>query len=235
VSRRLTPGDKPSATAIRRSDEMDNTLNVYIDPSGEVNAQFAQQMTRPSVRAALTIRPYSKNTLGALGVNALVDELSKQCTAVINNDMKRPEAMLIAQAHTLEAIFHELARLAASNVGEHLGAAETFMRLALKAQSQCRATIETLSVIKNPPAAVSFVKQANIAHGPQQVNNGTIPLASRAGDSEIQQSRLLGATNGERLDIGATTAARSADPPLEAVGALNRTAHEKGKGASGSQ
>lgn len=36
---------------------------------------------------------------------------------------------------------------------------------------KCRATIETLAEIKNP-RAVAFVTQANIAHGPQQVNNG---------------------------------------------------------------
>jgi hypothetical protein len=37
--------------------------------------------------------------------------------------------------------------------------------LALKAQSQCRATLETLAAIKNPQP-VAFVRQANIAHGP---------------------------------------------------------------------
>jgi hypothetical protein len=40
--------------------------------------------------------------------------------------------------------------------------------LALKAQSQCRATLETLTTIKSPP--VLFAKQENIAAGPEQVN-----------------------------------------------------------------
>jgi hypothetical protein len=57
------------------------------------------------------------------------------------------------------------------------------MRLALKAQRQCRATIETLVMAKNP-APVTFVKQANVAHGPQQVNNGPPAEASRARESE---------------------------------------------------
>jgi hypothetical protein len=43
------------------------------------------------------------------------------------------------------------------------------MRLALKAQGQCRATLETLAVLKNPPTV--FAKQANIAAGAQQVTN----------------------------------------------------------------
>ena len=46
----------------------------------------------------------------------------------------------------------------------HLQAAETYMRLALKSQSQCRTTVETLAEIKNP-RQVAFVKQANIAGG----------------------------------------------------------------------
>ena len=40
------------------------------------------------------------------------------------------------------------------------------MRMALKAQNQCRMTLETLATIKNPP--VVFAKQANTAQGPQQ-------------------------------------------------------------------
>ena len=44
-------------------------------------------------------------------------------------------------------------------MNEHLPAAETYMRLALKAQSQCRATLETLANIKNPPTV--FARQAN--------------------------------------------------------------------------
>jgi len=56
-------------------------------------------------------------------------------------------------------------------MGEYIKAAETYMRLALKAQSQCARTIEVLAAMKNPP--VVFAKQANISHGHQQVNNGT--------------------------------------------------------------
>ena len=43
-----------------------------------------------------------------------------------------------------------------------------FYRLALKAQSQCRATLETLSNITESP--VIFAKRVNIAHN-QQINN----------------------------------------------------------------
>jgi len=49
-------------------------------------------------------------------------------------------------------------------MNEYLGAAETDMRLALRSQSQSRATIETLATIKNPPTV--YAKQVNLANGP---------------------------------------------------------------------
>jgi hypothetical protein len=62
---------------------------------------------------------------------------------------------------------------------------EIFMRVALKAQSQCRATLETLAAIKNPPLV--YAKQANVTTGPQQINNGTM----RTGEKQIQPNKLL--------------------------------------------
>jgi len=54
-----------------------------------------------------------------------------------------------------------------------MGAAESYMRLALRAQNQCQATLRTLGEIKSPKN-VAFVKQANIAKN-QQVNNNATP------------------------------------------------------------
>jgi hypothetical protein len=127
--------------------------------------------------------------------------------------------MLMTQAHTLDAIFNELARRAASNMGEYMNAMERYLRLALKAQSQCRATLETLATIKNPP--VIYAKQANIANGPQQVNNGT-PPAHAGGKTAIEPNKLLEHEHGQRLDTETTGAAIGADKGLETVGAIDR-------------
>lgn len=82
------------------------------------------------------------------------------------------------------------------------------MKLALKAQSQCRSTLQAISKIKNP-MIVGYVRQANVAYGPQQVNN------------MIQENELLDTRRGERLDFGATTETISSDSEMETVGALN--------------
>ncbi|MDP3856769.1 MAG: hypothetical protein Q8Q73_03305 [Stagnimonas sp.] len=97
---------------------------------------------------------------------------------------------MAAQAHTLDAIFNHPACRAAHNLSEHLPAAETYMRLALKVQSQCRTTLESLAAIKNP--TVVFAKQANIAHGPQQVNNRTVRAPARARKTGKQAKRTIG-------------------------------------------
>jgi hypothetical protein len=127
------------------------------------------------------------------------DEVEK----VWKGDLSGLEATLTAQAINLDKIFNEMARRAASNMGQYRDSMEVYMKLALKAQSQCRTTLQTLAEIKNPQP-VAFVKQANIAHGPQQINNGTPPPESRAEKNQNQPNELLEVNNGKRLDTGTT-------------------------------
>jgi len=94
---------------------------------------------------------------------------------------------------------------------------DRFTRLALKAQGQCRATVKTLAVIKNPPTV--FARQANIAHGPQQVSN-SVSLAG-AGNPVTRQNELLGA-HGERLDLEAARTAGARDQAVAPMGTINR-------------
>ena len=84
---------------------------------------------------------------------------------------------------------------------EHI---DRLTRLALKAQAQCRATIETLTLIKNPTTV--FASQANIAHGPQQVNNTRVGRLSREDGPETDPITLLEGPR-ERMDCGTTRAA----------------------------
>lgn len=149
---------------------------------------------------------------------ALVAETSR----VRTGDLTGLEEMLAAQAVTLNAIFTQLAYQASKmTIVDHI---DRFTRLSFKAQSQCRATVETLAAIKNP--ATVFARQANIAHGPQQVNNTAVlsgrdvPRA-RAGNQESEQIKVLEA-HGERLDRGTTRVAGSGDSTMAPVGALNR-------------
>lgn len=109
-------------------------------------------------------------------------------------------------------------------MGEDIDAIEIYLRLGLKAQAQCRATIQTLSEMKNP-RPVAFVKQANIANGPQQVNNG-VPAPGPPSRAEIPanpSNEVLGLNHEQRLDTGTAGAAGGAHSRLETVGAVERS------------
>jgi len=107
-----------------------------------------------------------------------------------------------------------------------MNAAEKYMRLALKAQGQCRATLETLAAIKNPQPYI----QNNKAQY-QQVNNGTAPSEGNNQTStrtHAHAEKNPENTNGlledktheqEWLDTGAPETASGNDKELETVGA----------------
>lgn len=180
---------------------------------------IAKSVLLPTVQAALSIKRLNAED-EAIDVGPLITALREQTNAVIGGNISRGEAMLTAQAHTLDALFNHLVIRATANMGQYLESTQTYMKLALKAQSQCRTTWEAISSIKNPKTA-GYVRQQNIANGPQQINNGEGELTEK--NSENEQSKLLEKVNGERLDLGTAATAESVDTGLEAVGTLNGT------------
>ncbi len=139
--------------------------------------------------------------------------------------------LLMAQMLALNSIFTSLA-LKAQPDDESVPTRdkETFLRLALKAQSQCRLTLETLMAIGNPP--VLFTQQANVAFGPQQVNNGVAssrPTSgvdaggdAQHGSHKPPQNELLEKDDGERMDTRTPGAAGGGDSSMVPVAAINR-------------
>jgi hypothetical protein len=195
-------------------------LEVPQQPSETTAEALAHTALRPTVQAALTLMDYNKG-FGELAIDTLVTDLRQQCEQASKGDLNRAEALLTAQAHTLDGIFNYLARKAMHC--DYLKQYEAYLRLGLKAQSQCRATLETLAAVKNPKP-VAFVQQANIAHGPQQVNNEAAQPSqtSRARETETQPNKLLEAQNDDRLDTEAQGSTGLADSALETVGAIDR-------------
>ena len=124
--------------------------------------------------------------------------------------------MLSAQAHTLDAIFGELARRASACM-DTPKFMETYMKMALRAQTQARSTWEAISVIQNPPVA-RYVKQANISGGHQQVNNG-----SRALETENSPNELIEEHHVETMDFGAPSEASRTHTAVETVGEIYGT------------
>ena len=179
----------------------------------------AAMTLHPTANAAAVIAEYGK-PFGDPSIDNLMDSLAVSVDALNKGSMKRCEAMLFGQAHVLQAIFTSLSRRAINQ--DFMKNYETYLRLALKAQGQCRATLETLAAIKNPP--VIFAKQANFAHGPQQVNNGMPSAMPHAREEKtIQSNELLtdGVQNGPTMDSGRTSATSGIDTELATVGKID--------------
>lgn len=202
------------------------TLLQPPDTPDQTRDQFmAKAAAGGIVGNARTLVTYGKATFGELSLTECVAVLKQTAQGLNGGDLGAAVAMLSAQAVALDSMFGELARRSALNMGEYTDAMERYMRLALKAQGQCRATLETLAAIKNPP--VVFAKQANIANGPQQVNNGLNSETStrgRARDIESEPTELLEATYAQRMDTGATGSASRTDSDLAPLGKVDRAA-----------
>lgn len=176
----------------------------------------ARLVMNPSFQAAFSIHAFGESKTDVVG---FFNEMTSQVDAINSGDLGRAEAMLITQAHTLNELFNNLVRRAGNQ--DHLEKLETYLRLAFKSQGQCRATLETLANIKNPPLVIA--KQANISHGHQQVNNGAPSTQAHAEKNINPQNELLEVQHGsEKMDTRATGEAIGADPAMATLGEIHR-------------
>ena len=154
-----------------------------------------------------------------------VQTLRERVKKVQSGDLRSVEKTLVAQADTLDGVFNAMLSRAIDNQA-NAGHFEMFMRVALKAQAQCRTTFETLAEIKNPQPT-TFVKQQNVG-AVQQVNN-TLTHAQGIENrpNELSERR----EHVEVLDPGTTDAAIEAHPRMEAMAEIHRTEDTRGKKA----
>ncbi len=179
---------------------------------------FADVITGPAVSALCVIQAAtSKGVSDKIDAPGMLTVLEQHAAAVNRGDMTRAEDMLINQATALQSLFTSLTeRGFAQSTMPNL---EGFMRLALRAQSQCRATLETLAAIKNPP--IVYARQANVTTGPQQINNGTA-APPQAREIETDQSQLSRGTHELLPDARASGNASRVNPAMETLGEIDR-------------
>jgi len=205
----------------------DPSAIIVEQTKGESKEQAVARIAlSPSLQSALALRDFNK-ACGELELMSLVEELRHQIGQAIDGDLGRAEAMLTTQAHSLDAIFSNLARRAIN--AEYLSGFDTYLKLGLRAQSQCRATLETLAAIKNPVGR-AYVGQANFAHN-QQVNNTT--AYSRTGENKKTPSKLLEDKEHEPdkwLDSGTPKETVKVDSDLATVGEQLRAENKRRQG-----
>ena len=194
-------------------------IPLVVKPDEDKNPRHSELMASPEFAALRVIRAAEgdKGFGAELDLPSLIDRLRTQAGAVNAGEMQQVEAMLMNQATALQSLFARLIeRGMHSELMNHF---DTYLRLALRAQSQCCRTLEALAEIKNPP--VVFAKTANIAHQ-QQVNNGVIPAESRPPATDTPPNKLLECVPGERLDCGTPTTASGVNPQLATLESIHR-------------
>ena len=214
------------------SDSPSNRLAVQGEPGNSEAAALARTALRPTVQAGITATKLLAPSFPEPDLGELIKCLLENVAATAKGDLSRAEAMLVSQAQTLDLLFHKLTRQAVHNIGSYPETVALYMKLALRAQSQCRAVAETLHEMKYP-RPVAFFQQANIANGPQQVNNGgaAAPQASRVGENQNRPNELLeGIGNGERLDGEATQSTAASHTQMATLGEIDGTTVNSGQG-----
>ncbi len=186
-----------------------------IDEQGRNYAKLITSAELAAYRVIGVMQP--KNLADEIDTPTLLATLRDQAAAVQTGDLAHAEAMLINQASSLQALFVRLTERAMEQT--QMPNLEGFMRLALRAQSQCRATMETLAAIKNPP--IVYARQANVTTGPQQINNGTA-APTRAREIETEQTQLSGGIHELLPDTRASGYASRVNPALETMGEIDR-------------
>jgi hypothetical protein len=133
--------------------------------------------------------------------------LERSIGEVKQGNLADVEAILYSQAYALNVMFATL--MTRANRQEYMPPTQALMSLAFKAQNQSRATLQALVDLKQPRQP-TFVKQANISQGHQQVNNSSEK-------NQISQNKLL---EGQTYDLDSRPKSKTKgiNSRMEAVG-----------------
>ena len=164
---------------------MDKTDNYDEEQGAQVGTEIecppdADEATRDAmfalsthVAATMSIAEVQGQTIPMPDdLRALTKELVRQ-----SRTKGTGEEMLQTQAIVLDLVFNQLLAQAINQPDPLV--LDSMLKLALKAQSQCRSTLAAISDIRHP-RITNNIAQLNNANGHQQVNNGT---SARAGES----------------------------------------------------
>ena len=215
-----------------KTDSNKNDLTLKAKSKADRTKRLNELAVSADMLNATLALPFYGSIANEVSLNNIVGGLKQQIAAVQAGDMTSIEAMLVALANSLQTMFVSLGRMAANKT--QLVQYTAFMNLALKAQSQSRATIQALVELKYPKQT-NFVKQANITNGHHQINNNapapstkktSTRARARAPAKEInkQPNELLEVNNGRKtMDVRTTQTTILKVKAMATVAALHRS------------
>lgn len=170
---------------------------------------IAETVVLPHVRAAATAVNFGSHPFGKANAPNINDALAvvlKATTASRDGNMDVGTDILTAQALSLDAVFTNLAERSLRNLDHYPDAADRYMRLALKAQANCRATLEALG---------------KLSRGGEQVVRH-IHVDNRGGQAMIAKTIQTGGGN-EKIARQPQTLAITSEPALPCTHSLGQT------------
>lgn len=142
-------------------------LRIGVQPGKSDARNLAEIALEPAAQAMATTMLFNRGSFGKIEATETYEVLHDSIKLVTAGDLSHHRALLAGQAIALNSIFTEMSRRSALNMGEYLQASETYMRLALKAQAQSRATIEALDRLAN--GREQTVRHVHVNEGGQAV------------------------------------------------------------------
>lgn len=140
----------------------DEPENQSTNERMQVATEVGEKLSRGAMESIVSMKPTFRHSLvgGTLAHSTtgtetmewkhVQDAYVAECAKARDGDLGAASNMLTAQALTLDAVFTEMLSRATKNVGRYPDAMDRYMRLALKAQAQSRATLEALAKIHQP-------------------------------------------------------------------------------------
>ena len=185
-AKRKQPVAKPKA-----KEPPEDTLQIKSEPGKSDERSLSDVALDPAAHALCLAEPFNRGSFGKRGTTETFAVLLEHIKAAKAGDLSHYQAILASQAISLDSMFLELSRRAACNMGEYIGAVETYMRLALKAQAQSRATIEALDRLAN--GREQTVKHVHVDNrGGQAVIADNVQTGGKQNEKSDNQSHATG-------------------------------------------
>ena len=156
---------------IGKSAPADRVLTITAEAGETEQETMARVMIGPFMRHGILGQAVSLKSFGPIPGEPNFDDFGNairaKANAAASGELTLATEMLVAQAVSLDALFVELARRSVTNFGEYPLAAERYARLAFKAQSHSRASLEALAKMHQPREQT--VRHVHVNQGGQAV------------------------------------------------------------------
>lgn len=182
-----------------------------------------------AVAAAHSMTSVNGEKANTIDAAAAIEQIAAR---VQDGDLTDLEAILVGQAVSLNVMAMDL--ITRARKAGTADAINTLAAAGMRAVAHSRAAIDSIGNLKNPRTA-TFIKQANVAHGAQQINNtdGAQPSRTPAHETSAPSKLFLESNASPILEPRAARRAGRGNQTLEAVAVSDRAAKPGRKSSRG--